>query len=222
MAKLRKPFYRVEEVATRWGLTVDDVAAFVPAGELTISVVVVGVTVIYGEYMEIDEGQWEPMPHGHKRLVGPADLHATDAWHVIRSGSLTVRFLKGAGHEYMRIADHDHPDGYLVPRADLVVRREELERFEREQGVGDGDRPPPVVLVGGARGAQPRYDWDAFWIELCRSVYADGLPASQAELVRQMRDWFEMTGSAPDDSTIKKKLAPLWRTLRASDLRQSA
>jgi len=221
MAKLRKPFYRVEEIATRWGMTVDDVAAFVPAGHLTISVVVVGVTVTYGEFEEIDDEQWQRMPYGHKRLVGPVDLHPSDAWHVIRNGSLYVRFFKGTGHAYFQITDPEHPDGYVVPRADLVVRLEELERFEREQGIGESERPE-VVLVGTPRGAQPRYDWDAFWIEVCRSTYSDGLPGSQADLVRRMRDWFETTGSVPDDSTIKKKLSPLWRALHATDLRQSA
>ena len=161
MAKLRKPFYRIEEVAARWGMTVDDVAAFIPAGQLTISVVVVGVTVTYGEFEEIVAEEWQRMPYGHKRLVGPVDLHPSDAWYVIRDGSLFVRFFKGTGHAYFQVTDADHPDGYVVPRADLVVRLEELERFEREQGIGESERPE-VVLVGAPRGAQPRYDWEAF------------------------------------------------------------
>jgi hypothetical protein len=59
----------------------------------------------------------------------------------------------------------------------------------------------------------PKYDWDAFWREVARSILFDGVPESQAAFVRRMLDWFDTRGEAPDPSTIKKKLSPLWRDI---------
>ena len=49
-------------------------------------------------------------------------------------------------------------------------------------------------------------------------IFLDGLPETQAELVQQVAVWLEAQGKmVPDDSTIKKKIRPLWRRLRADD-----
>ncbi|KPL53175.1 hypothetical protein ABB55_13930 [Prosthecomicrobium hirschii] len=221
MATIRKPYYRLDELCTRWGLSIDDLADFALSGEITVSALVVGLNTMFGDYDEVGNGEYVRIPMGYRRLTGPADLTLHDAWHAIHDGAQTISGFDAPDSSFVAIDDPRFEDGFPVGRDQVVVRREEVDRFERVQGLVQ-DQEAPVSGANIQRGAQPRYDWDAFWIELCRSVYADGLPASQAELVRQMRDWFEMTGSAPDDSTIKKKLAPLWRTLRASDLRQSA
>ena len=59
----------------------------------------------------------------------------------------------------------------------------------------------------------PKYDWDAFWREVSRSILFGGVPESQAAFVRRMVDWFDSRGEHPDPSTIKKKLSPLWRDI---------
>jgi len=47
---------------------------------------------------------------------------------------------------------------------------------------------------------------------------AEGVPATQVEFVSRMSDWFSAQGqTCPDDSTIKKKLKPLWQRLRQED-----
>lgn len=53
-------------------------------------------------------------------------------------------------------------------------------------------------------------------------IDADGLPNTQNELVGRMADWFDTHHKkAPDESTIKKKLKPLWRQLAKPDQRPS-
>jgi hypothetical protein len=61
----------------------------------------------------------------------------------------------------------------------------------------------------------PRYDWDAFYGALARRIHEHGVPATQAELVRDMLSWFEEQDidHAPDESTIKRKLTVVWREL---------
>ena len=69
----------------------------------------------------------------------------------------------------------------------------------------------PVVARSGKRGAPPKYDWDEFYCELAVSMQIDGLPESQAAIVRRMMEWFAERNQYPDLSTVKKKVALLWR-----------
>jgi len=45
-------------------------------------------------------------------------------------------------------------------------------------------------------------------------------PASQAALIAELQDWFAIhskTGDVPEDSTIRKRIAPIWRAVRGND-----
>jgi hypothetical protein len=61
----------------------------------------------------------------------------------------------------------------------------------------------------------PRYEWDAFYAAIARRVHEHGIPKTQAELIREMLDWFEQRGNeqAPDESTVRRKIAVVWREL---------
>jgi hypothetical protein len=65
------------------------------------------------------------------------------------------------------------------------------------------------------RGRPLQHDWDAFSVEVCRRVYEDGLPETQAEFVDGMLDWFIDRGDESiDRSTIQKKISKLFGALR--------
>ncbi len=65
------------------------------------------------------------------------------------------------------------------------------------------------------RGRPLQHDWDAFGVEVCRRVHADGLPETQAEFVDGMLDWFMDRGDESiDASTIQKKVSKLFGALR--------
>ena len=47
-----------------------------------------------------------------------------------------------------------------------------------------------------------------------------GLPATQGELINEVQDWFAQNspnGDIPEESTTRKKIAPIWRVLRERD-----
>jgi hypothetical protein len=50
---------------------------------------------------------------------------------------------------------------------------------------------------------------------MTRRIFADGLPKSQGELVREMLDWFQSRSDhqTPDESTVRRKVALVWREL---------
>lgn len=49
-------------------------------------------------------------------------------------------------------------------------------------------------------------------------IFRNSLSEKQADLVAEMQNWFiaaNVDGDAPDESTIRKRLSPIWRGLRA-------
>jgi hypothetical protein len=52
---------------------------------------------------------------------------------------------------------------------------------------------------------------------MTRRIYADGLPSTQSELVREMLEWFQTRQDehTPDESTVRRKVALVWRELTA-------
>jgi hypothetical protein len=213
---LRKPFYHLDEMLTRWGMTERDIAAFVLADELTVSATVSGLRIEYGTFEECgDEGCFR-IPEGTRFTIGTVELAHDDAWRILREGSWAITSLKSEPGRYQNIDGPNWGNKHQVQRDDLVICRAEIERFEQAQGLLI-EAEAPI-----RRGAPSQFDWDAFWVEVCRGVHADGLPVTQNELVGRMAAWFELNHKkAPDESTIKKKLKPLWRQLTKPDQRPS-
>lgn len=218
---MRKPFYHLPELCSRWGLSIGDLAAFALTGELRISVPVGGLRVEEGECDDLTldiykqpKGTWKAT--GKRMVNGTVDLLAQDAWTVMQDGRVQVRYFQNGPGSYLRV-DPWGAGGFeiAVEREDLVVLQEEVERFEKARGLGTASQHPASGIVT-VRGPPVRYDWEEFWKEVGYIVYADGLPPTLADLVKRMQDWFAMRGQdAPDDSTLKKKLRPHFHRLKS-------
>jgi hypothetical protein len=227
----RKPFYGLAEICTRWSLQEADIAAYVLAGELTLSIPVAGVRVETYEDDEDSDGRSFRIPTGTRWIVGTMDLGRVDAWSVLQHASQAVGQFYGAtpGESFDLPDQNDQPGTLLVDRQALVLRHAEMERFEGVQGIGAGD---PVASDGPegpgrkrSRGAPPKYDWESFWVEIINTIWADGAPRTQAELMQRMLDWFA-TELGPDDvpceSSIKLRLSRIWPTIKPDIGRPSA
>jgi hypothetical protein len=205
----RKPFYRLDDMCRRWGVTNADIEAFVFAGELTLAAQVTSLRVERG-YVELaEDGSPCRLPEEVERVTGVLDLRAEDASYILRNGYHQVfSFAAKPGH-YLEIRSEVTPFATTtLTQSDLVVRRQELQRFEAAHQM---TRPVIDELPARQRGAQPTHDWDAFWIETCRLLFFDGVPASQAALIRHLQAWFAAQGrKVPDESTLKRKLKPIW------------
>lgn len=124
---------------------------------------------------------------------------------------MVVRRLRRRGHGQLwhRILE---PDGLVLEAADLVLTSDAVDRFEEAHDLGR-QRPR------NHQGAAPKWDWEGFYPALILRVHAHGLLDQQKDLVNEMLDWFEQRseiGEAPDVSTIRKKVAAVWRELRAA------
>jgi hypothetical protein len=224
----RKPFYRLEEVCERWGMSTGDIAAFVMAKELIVSIATAGVLIEEGIVDANAAGSPHHVPAGLFMRSGLIDLHGNDAWVVLQRGSHQIEQLPAAPGQYVRLCmSGGMPDPVEVLVQDLIVRHAELERFEGAQSLTPSNEDAPmsavVVLPSRSRGVQPTHDWEACWIEICRTLYFDGVPENQAALVRRLQDWFQAQGrKVPDESTLKKKVKAVWRVFAPEAERKSA
>jgi len=51
-------------------------------------------------------------------------------------------------------------------------------------------------------------------------LFDKGVPETQTALVALVQEWFvqnSQSGDVPEESTIRKRLAPLWRKLRGEE-----
>ncbi len=121
------------------------------------------------------------------------------------------------------------PEASKLIRAALVAGDHDLmakggggvsgQLFVSDELIGAPDQAtetaPDVPHPGGR---PPKWDWEGFSIELTRRIHDDGLPATQAEMVRNMLDWFsEKTGgNCPAESKVKSKVSKVYRAIRGA------
>jgi hypothetical protein len=201
-----RSFYSLTEIAIRWSVNPFDVIGWSTDGLLALSIAL------------------PPVKTGpSETLSGLADVEAAHLLPLFRrdgapSPSVAIRRVKAGDNAFRWIADP--AEGLAITAADVLVRRAEVERFERQYGFFNGLHVPESDATLAARrrggpGVPPRHDWEAFYAALTRRIHDHGVPTTQAELVRDMLAWFEARDveHAPDESTIRRKITPIWREL---------
>lgn len=190
-----RAFFSLNEIAARWGCALADIAGWSHAGHLSI---VTGIaSVICGKLF----------------VAGMVAVSAADMMQMFRRHGQSdeecrvFRVRPEGRTEWHYITEP--PEGALIKLSDLMLVAEEVHRFEDERDL--------LRRPGSSPGATPRYDWEAVYIMLIRRINDLGLPATQGELIAEVQDWFTQnssTGEIPEESTTRKKIAPIWRALR--------
>ena len=190
-----RAFFSVNEIAARWGCALADIAGWSHAGHLSM---VTGIaSVICGKIL----------------VAGLVAVSAADMMKMFRRHGQSdeecrvFRIRPEGSTEWHYITEP--PEGLLVKLADLMLMADEVQKLDDER-----DR---LRRSASAIGAPPRYDWEAVNIMLFRRINDRGLPATLAELIAEVQDWFaqnSVNGEIPEESTTRKKIAPIWRALR--------
>ncbi len=190
-----RAYFSIPEAAARWGCAPADIAGWSLAGRLEI---VTGVA---------------PVRCGSSTLAGVVAVPAADILPLFRrcgtgpSQWTVKRIREVAATDWLLITDP--LEGVAVAAADVMIGGLEVARFEDEH---DLLRRPHA-----GTGPAGKYDWDAFYLAVIKQLHDHGLPETQNEFVGMMQDWFvrrSETGEAPDESTIRKRISPIWRSLR--------
>lgn len=197
MALPPRVYFTLIEAAVRWNCTTADIAAWASVGRLHI------VTAI------------APVTHGMQTVAGFVIVSVTDIFHMFRrTGPSPTRGLL----KRVRPADQDawilidNPEHHIpVTVDDLYITADDVQRFEADWEL---DR-----RQGSYAGSAPRYDWDGMYVAMMQRMNEQGLPATQAEWVGEVQEWFianSETGDAPDERTIRRRITPVWKALRGS------
>jgi hypothetical protein len=130
MTRIRKSYFTLEELAGGWGLPGADLRYVAENGLLKLSVRVIGIYMEFGIWEEADEGE-PPMsiPCEHRYYDGLVDLRTREIFTLFRDGIVEATcFLHGDGYAALLRDDQV----VSVRPADLLVRDDELQRFEAE------------------------------------------------------------------------------------------
>ena len=197
MALPRRAFYSLNEVTARWDCALTDIAGWAAVG-----------------YFDVVTGIRRALC-GSRAFAGFVSVSVADILPLFRQhgysqSSGRLQNIRSAGEtDWCFITDPE--DGFEVTLVDLMIRGEDVQRFEDQHDL----LRRPVANIG----ASPRYNWDdAFLAEILR-VHEQGVPATQAEWIGRIQEWFAMnteSGDVPDERTIRRRLSPAWKMLRTS------
>lgn len=195
MALPPRVFFTVQETAARWACAVADIAGWACDGKLEILTGISAVTC------------------GADRISGKVIISPMDILPMFRrcgTGPTVVKLMriKPAGSEgWVYVTEPN--DGVDVSISDLQIAGHEVLRFEEEHDL--------LRRVGGGTGSASTYDWEGMYVTVIQRVHEKGVPANQSELVAELQDWFAevaQNGQVPDESTIRRRVRPIWRKLR--------
>lgn len=195
MALPSRVYFTLIEAAARWGCTAADVAAWASVGRLEI---VTGIA---------------PIRCGAATVGGIVGIEAADILPMFRRcgtgpSQITMRRIRDlAGNVWHFITEPG--EGVSVAGADLLITAAEALRFEEEHDL----LKRPHAGVGPAL----KYDWEGMYVQVTKRIHDQGLPDSQQLFVAEIVAWFvdrSKNGDVPDESTIRRRLSPIWRALR--------
>ncbi|KZY54268.1 hypothetical protein A3734_00075 [Sulfitobacter sp. HI0054] len=202
----RKSFYSIVETAAKWECSLRDIIDCSAGGELTIKT--------FLRYAETDDGP----------IAGSVTLSAQDLlayFHVDGNAGRSLKVYRvgipaeGSGDDlnWIFVRDEEGGTGVEIDINDIHITGEEFKRFQDKHEIG-------VVVKEVVRWRTPpaeRHDWEGMYRRLCKRIFEIGLPESLNELSIEMQQGFieaSENGDAPDVSTIRKRLQPIWNDLR--------
>ena len=137
-----KAYFRLDEIQAQLRLSRGDVIYLVENGLLKASVRVWHALIEEGEYDLAADGQTFRLSTDQRRFSGLLDLRPQDAYRLLRDQTALINAFDAPEGEYLVVLRPE--DGIEVRLDDLIVRRDERDRFERTQ------RPAPPKLNGHA------------------------------------------------------------------------
>jgi hypothetical protein len=128
---------------------------------------------------ELEAGRWVAYWHDED----DDELHEISQAHWLNSYSAKLTMTS---HTFFARSD---PNRARTPREIFVVPAEAASRSAKRH---PGGRPAT-------------YDWEGVLTHVASFIHENGLPKTQAELVRVMQDWFNEKGEIPVESEMKKR-----------------
>ena len=126
--EIEKAYFTLPEILDRWSMPEADLIYLAENDKLRLSVRVFGLPVEFGDHEMTDDGRRYNVPVERKHFNGLMDLNARDAFRLFRCGELFVTEFRTSKADYASLWDDAEP--VLFMTGDLLLRREERDRFE--------------------------------------------------------------------------------------------
>lgn len=130
-----KEYFALDEVRERWNMPGRDLVYYAENGIIEVAAKVVGVVLETGLLEVESRERWSKIPEDQLLFSGVAPLRERDLLTVFRQGTAQIYGFRAGEGRYLDI--FEPADGIEVGIHDLVVTREERDRFEREHKVID-------------------------------------------------------------------------------------
>ena len=126
--QIDKLYFTLPEILDRWAITESDLIYLAENDQLRLSVRVFGVPIEMGDQEIAGDGTPFSIPWHQSPYSGLLDLHAQDVFQLFRCGEMQVRDFRAPDAAYASVMEH--ADSVFIMIGDLLMRREERDRFE--------------------------------------------------------------------------------------------
>ena len=130
--EVEKTYFTLPEILDRWSMPEADLIYLAENDRLRLSVRVFGLSVEFGDHEVTDDGRRYNVPVERKYFSGLLELNARDAFRLFRCGELVLTEFRTPKADYASLWDDAEPVLFVI--GDLLLRREERDRFEAESG----------------------------------------------------------------------------------------
>jgi hypothetical protein len=142
----QKRWFRIAEVAKRWAMPLSDIEDYALDEMLQLAVFVVDIPAETGSWESVEGGGESRLLQDLPILNGPQPLLRASLLEIFREGQAEVRaFRTTCPNNYLHV--RTAAPAMLVRRDDLIVTREERDRFERDHAAATDTTGPVTTDV---------------------------------------------------------------------------
>ena len=146
--EIEKAYFTLPEILDRWSISEADLIYLAKNDKLRLSVRVFGVPLELGDYEETHEGERFRVPTEQSRFSGLLDLYAQDVFQLFRCSEVHLSDFRTPRASYATL--YGEADPIFVMIGDLLLRREERDRFEAETGFSGVETGPQLPVFNAS------------------------------------------------------------------------
>ncbi|MDJ0858952.1 MAG: hypothetical protein QNJ03_07725 [Dinoroseobacter sp.] len=146
--EIEKAYFTLPEILDRWSISEADLIYLAENDKLRLSVRVFGVPLELGDYEEAHEGEHFRVPTEQSRFSGLLDLYAQDVFQLFRCSEVHLSDFRTPRASYATL--YGDADPIFVMIGDLLLRREERDRFEAETGFSGAETGPQLPVFSAS------------------------------------------------------------------------
>ena len=140
--EIEKAYFTLPEVLARWSMPEVDLVYLAENDQLRLSVRILNLPIEFGDFEETDDGQRFSIPTARSSFNGLLDLHVQDVFQLFRLGEVSITRFRTAKADYACF--YGSRESLTICKPDLVLRREERDRFEAATGFGGASGMKPA------------------------------------------------------------------------------